>query len=456
MIELKLPELGENIETAEVIRLLVSEGDVIKADQNVMELESEKAAFPLPSTHAGKVTKIRVKEGEAVSVGQALLDIEESHEGEARHSMDKPAAPEREKGAGAEVGDGKRESREDKEKPAIERGTAIAKPVRIEPANKRALSKEPPAEQEAAGDRQRQELEKSTPAAGPATRRLARELGVNLDDVHGSEAGGRITRDDVKAYVRQRILAAEGGSEVPSLPDFSRWGKVTRQRLNRIGRTAAERLSFAWRTIPHVTQHELADITDLEAARVRFNESLRDGKTKVTVTVLAIQAAVIALRAFPQFNSSFDASTGELIIKEFYHIGVAVDTEQGLLVPVLRDANQKSTVELATELAELAEKARSRSLTPEQMQGGTFTITNLGGIGGTAFTPIINYPEVAILGISRARWERTLREGKMRRRLLVPLSLSYDHRVINGADGVRFIRKVAELLAEPFRLLVES
>jgi pyruvate dehydrogenase E2 component (dihydrolipoamide acetyltransferase) len=489
MIELKLPELGENIESAEVIRLLVSEGDVIKADQNVLELESEKAAFPLPTTHAGKVTKIRVKEGEAVTVGQALLDIEEAESAEAQPSEEEQRPAAREAKSEAQLGDGKKEAPTGKEKLGGKRGSAKVRPAKAEAAKekeppyaepekreeaeeeasqpeeevgeqedrkKENRPKEPSPKKEAAPERARHEVESRLPAAaGPATRRLARELGVDIHDIIGSEPGGRITREDVKAYVRQRLGAAPRGLEVPPLPDFGRWGTVKRQRLNRLNRTAAERLSLAWRAIPHVTQHELADITDLEAARVQYNQNLVEGKPKITVTVLAIQAAVSALRTFPQFNSSFDPTAGELIVKEYYHIGVAVDTEQGLLVPVLRDADRKRTVELAAELAELAQKARDRALAPEEMQGGTFTITNLGGIGGTAFTPIINYPEVAILGISRSRWEEVPRDGTEARRLLLPLSLSYDHRVINGADGARFVLRIAQLLSSAFELLVE-
>jgi pyruvate dehydrogenase E2 component (dihydrolipoamide acetyltransferase) len=288
-------------------------------------------------------------------------------------------------------------------------------------------------------------------SAGPATRRLARELGVDLGDVHGSERGGRITRDDVKAFVKHRLQRpAEREGRAPPLPDFSRFGPVRRQGLNKVARTAAERLSLAWRTIPHVTQHDTADVTDLEAGRRRFNDEHRDKAPKITMTALAIRAAVAALKAFPRFNSSLDAGAGELIVKDYIHIGIAVDTEAGLLVPVLRDADKKTLVQVATELTALAAKARDRSLTLADFEGGTFTITNLGGIGGTFFSPIINYPEVAILGIGQADMQEPTK------RLRLPLSLSYDHRVINGADGARFIRAIATMLADPFRLLAAT
>lgn len=237
-----------------------------------------------------------------------------------------------------------------------------------------------------------------------------------------------------------------------SLPDFSQWGPVEPRELNKIARTSAERLSHAWRTIPHVTQHDTADITDLEAGRRRQSDS----GPKITMTVLALKAAVIALREFPQFNSSLDQAAGRLVLKGYYHIGVAVDTEHGLLVPVIRDADRKTIVQLASELAEAAELARQRKLSPDQMKGGTFTITNLGGIGGTTFTPIINPPEVAILGMCRATRQAVVRDEAVAIRLILPLSLSYDHRVINGADGARFLRRVAELLSDPFLLLSEA
>jgi pyruvate dehydrogenase E2 component (dihydrolipoamide acetyltransferase) len=325
--------------------------------------------------------------------------------------------------------------------------------------SKKVAAKAPPIEQDDGRDGHRKDGETKTPVpAAPATRRLARELGVDLHDIAGSEVGGRITREDVKSYARSRLSETpSGASTSPALPNFEKWGAVKRQRLNRIARTGAERLSIAWRLIPHVTQHELADITELEAARQEYNKSLPEGTPKITVTALAIRAAVIALKAYPHFNSSFDAPAQELILKQYFHIGIAVDTEHGLLVPVLRDADRKTVVQIAHDLAELAKKARERSLGLDAMEGGTFTITNLGGIGGTAFTPIINYPEVAILGISKARWECVPRDnGETSRRLLMPLSLSYDHRVINGADGARFVGKLANLLSVSFRLLAES
>jgi pyruvate dehydrogenase E2 component (dihydrolipoamide acetyltransferase) len=282
---------------------------------------------------------------------------------------------------------------------------------------------------------------------------LARELGVDLSRVTGSARGGRITQDDVKAFVRQVASAPTSrgpSAKALSLPDFERWGPIERQPLDPTRRRTAEQVSLAWSLVPHVTQHDQADITDLEA----FRREQDVNGPKLTVTAFAIKAAASALKQFPQFNCSIDQAAGQLILKRYYHVGVAVDTERGLLVPVLRNVDQKSVRELAQELADLAERARQKKLPVEQMRGGTFTITNLGGIGGTGFSPIVNYPEVAILGLSRARLQPVVRNNEIVPRLVLPLSLSYDHRVIDGADAARFARRIAEMLENPLQILL--
>jgi pyruvate dehydrogenase E2 component (dihydrolipoamide acetyltransferase) len=281
--------------------------------------------------------------------------------------------------------------------------------------------------------------------------------------VTGSGPGGRITTDDVQSHVRQVLQgvktvtgnARAGSIPAPALPDFTQFGPVERKAMNRIAKTSAANLSYAWQTIPHVTQNDLADVTELEAGRKRHTQNQKSG-AKITMTVLAIKAVVAALKQYPNFNSSLDSNTEEIILKQFYHIGVAVDTEYGLVVPVIRDANHKSILEIAAELDGLASKARERKLSPSDFQGGTFTITNLGGIGGTTFSPIVNWPEVAILGMSRAKQQLIVMDGEPKVRLMLPLSLSYDHRVVNGADAARFITKVSGLLADPSQLLIES
>jgi pyruvate dehydrogenase E2 component (dihydrolipoamide acetyltransferase) len=442
--EFKLPELGENVHEAEVIRLLVAEGDEVKADRNVMEVESDKASMPLPCTVAGKVAKVHVKEGDTIKVGQTLLTIEEK-EG-AAPSQEEKATPGRTTGAtGERTKKGQAEAK--KERPAKKKAAPAGQgDGKAEGGAEKAPAPKP---------RPKQERREPVPA-GPAARRLAREMEVELEQVEGTGPHGLITQDDVRRSAAGPQHPV--GEEAPPLPDFARWGPVERRQLNSIGRATAERVSAAWRLIPHVAQHEWAEITELEEARRGHERERKEEEPKVTLTVLVLRAAVAALKAFPQFNSSFDPSTNELIVKQYYHVGVAVDTERGLLVPVVRDADRRSTAELAAELAALAEKARKRSLSRDEMEGGTFTVTNLGGIAGSSFAPIINYPEVAILGVGRARWQSVprSREDHGENRLLLPLSLSYDHRVINGADGARFIAKVAELLSGPFELLSET
>jgi len=294
-------------------------------------------------------------------------------------------------------------------------------------------------------------------------RRMARELGIDIGDVPGSGPGGRISIDDVTAHARQVMSGAgqPAGGAVPAvaLPDFTRWGEIDRQPMRAVRRKTAEHLSAAWATIPHVTQHDLADITQLEELRKKYAKQAEAAGGNLTVTAIAVKVVASALRVFPQFNTSIDLANETIIFKKYVHIGVAVDTDRGLLVPVIRHADTKNILQLATELAQLSEKARNRKLSLDEMQGGCFSISNLGGIGGTSFTPIVNAPEVAILGISRARMEPVYRgpeNGEFSARLMLPLSLSYDHRAIDGADGARFLRWVAEAFEQPFLLALQG
>jgi pyruvate dehydrogenase E2 component (dihydrolipoamide acetyltransferase) len=300
--------------------------------------------------------------------------------------------------------------------------------------------------------------------AAPSVRQLAREIGVDINQVQGSGAGGRISVEDVKRHARDlhRRLAkqpARGAWPTITLPDFTRWGAVERQPMSNVRRATAERMTQSWATIPHVTQFDKADITDVEELRQYYDA--RRAQTvggKLTITAVVLKVVAAALKRFPQFNASIDMTTYEVIHKTYYHIGVAVDTDRGLLVPVIRNVDQKNMLELSVELTQLAERARSRKITLEDMQGGTFTITNLGGLGGTNFTPIINAPEVAILGLARSRMEPVYNDstGQFTPRLMLPLALSYDHRLIDGADGVRFLRWVVEALQQPFLLALEG
>jgi pyruvate dehydrogenase E2 component (dihydrolipoamide acetyltransferase) len=293
--------------------------------------------------------------------------------------------------------------------------------------------------------------------AAPSVRRLAREIGVDINAVAGSGPGGRISPEDVKSFARQRLTGTDGTPRpsqpvAVTLPDFTAWGEVERQPMSGIRRKTAEHMAYAWATIPHVTQYAKADITELEDLRQRFAVKAAEAGGKLTITAIMLKVVVAALKHFPQFNASLDLGREEVVYKKYYHIGVAVDTDRGLLVPVIRDVERKSLLELAVELSQVADRARQKKMTLEEMQGGTFTVTNLGGIGGTFFSPIINAPEVAILGVARSTIEAVYSDGQFQPRLMLPLALSYDHRLIDGADGARFIHWVAETLQQPFRI----
>jgi pyruvate dehydrogenase E2 component (dihydrolipoamide acetyltransferase) len=441
-IEFKLPEVSDGVKTVDIAEIKVKPGDVITAGQAVMDLETEKAVVELECPHAGTVAKVLVSAGQTVPIGTPLLSIE----------------------AGATASEAPPKSAPTKT-PAAETHAKAAASAKPSPSAAQPTEAQPPTPQpaKAAPAAQESKTDDRPPApAGPATRRLARDLGVDLHQVTGSGPGGRITQEDVQNYVKNilegRTSAPGVGGVIatPALPDFSQFGSVERKPQNKLGKVAAANLSVAWQTIPHVTQHDLIDITELDAARKRFSEELGKNKPKVTMTAIVMKALVPVLKAFPHVNASYDAAKGEIIYKQYYHVGCAVDTPHGLLVPVVRDVDQKSIVQVAGELMELAERARDRKLDTKEMQGASFTVTNLGGIGGTAFTPIVNWPEVAILGLSRSRTELKLHGGAVVERLMLPLSLSYDHRVINGADGARFVAKLGSMLNDFFALLAEA
>ncbi|MBZ5556737.1 MAG: 2-oxo acid dehydrogenase subunit E2 [Acidobacteriia bacterium] len=430
-----LPELGENIAAGDVLRILVKPGDMLAKDQPVLELETDKATIEVPSSVAGQVKEIKVKAGDKVKVGQAILSLEDGG--------------------------------------LVPPPPAAAKVQRAEPPKAAAPppAPEPVARQDKVVDISRGARAAAEPAvssefppapAAPSVRRMARELGVDINQVPGTEAGGRISVEDVKAHAK-RLLAGVSrgvGGAAPvsavALPDFSRWGDIERQPMRAVRRKTAEHLSAAWAAIPHVTQGDLADITALDELRRKYTKQVEAAGGNLTVTAIATKVVAAALRVFPQFNASIDFGADEIILKKYVNIGIAVDTDRGLLVPVIRDADRKNIVQLSVELSQLSEKARTRKISLEEMQGGCFSISNLGGIGGTYFTPIVNAPEVAILGISRARMEPVFRDGAFVPRLMLPLALSYDHRVIDGADGIRFLRWVVQALEEPFVLALQG
>lgn len=424
--EVFLPELGENLQGGDVLDIKVKPGDQVTAGQTLLEVEAEKSTVEVPAPIAGRIARLLVEKGQSIKVGQALLQID---------GADGNAPPATKEAPATKLS---RESTERANKHGLD-------PIEAAPSTKPQPVRPVP-------DALAQTSKGSTVAAGPATRRLARELGVDLSRVRGTAQGGRVTQEDVKAHVRDSAPAAitRGSALTPALPDFARWGAIERQPMDGVRRKTAEHMSVAWSQIPHVTHHDLADITDLDRLRKQH-----EGKgPKLTVTAFALKAAAVALREFPQFNASVDMAGGQLVFKHYYSIGVAVDTDRGLLVPVIRDVDRKSIKVLAQELAEAAERAREKKVSMEDMRGGTFTITNLGGIGGTSFSPIVNWPEVAILGLSRGRPQPVIRDGQVVPRLLLPLSLSYDHRVIDGAAAARFTRRLADLLENPLLMLL--
>jgi pyruvate dehydrogenase E2 component (dihydrolipoamide acetyltransferase) len=448
--EFKLPELGENISDGDLVRLMISPGAKVSEGQPVMELETDKAVVEVPSSISGVVKEIRVKQGEKIKVGQVIFTLE----GAAAPPTDRPKHVPVEHVSG-------------------QHGARLAFQAAIHAEGKteeQALPPDQPQSRPSTFDMPMQlgkvagtEHREPVPAA-PHVRRLAREIGVDIHDVKGTGPGGRISEDDVKAYSKSLLASAAAAAQAPcgvqfaqpELPDFTKWGKVERVSIRGVRRKTAEHLWQAWTTIPHVTQNDKADITELEQLRARFAPKAQEAGGKMTVTAIALKVCSSALKIFPQFNASIDMAKEEIVYKQYINIGVAVDTDRGLLVPVIRDVDKKNIVELATELTQASKKAREKKLTLAEMEGGTFTITNLGGIGGTGFSPIVNYPEVAILGLSRSSMEPMWLNGKFEPRLVLPLSLSYDHRLIDGADAARFLRWIAEAFEQPFLLSVQG
>jgi pyruvate dehydrogenase E2 component (dihydrolipoamide acetyltransferase) len=436
-----LPELGENITGGDVVRVLVSPGDTISNEQPVLELETDKATIEVPSTVSGKVTAVNIKQGDRVKVGQVVLTVDAAA---ASASPEEKAPPKAAKGKESPARDEPPAQQEEEPAPAeIAPKPRRGEVVEISRAARSAPAPQPmpQVEQQPAGP---------AAAAAPSVRRLARELGVDVRRVTGTGPEGRIRLDDVHTFVRGALAGGVTAAPDVPMPDFSRWGEVERKPMSNIRRKTAEHLSHAWTVIPHVTQHDKADITQLEALRKQYGPQAEKAGGKLTMTAIALKIAEGALRRFPQFNSSIDVARNEMIFRKSIHIGVAVDTERGLLVPVIRDVDRKGLTTLAVELTKASDKARAGKLMPDEMQGGGFTITNLGGIGGTSFTPVVNWPEVAILGISRGAQEPRWNGQQFEPRLMLPLSLSYDHRAIDGADAARFLRWVAEAFEEPF------
>lgn len=436
-----LPELGENVESGTVTGILISAGDHVEKEQGVIELETEKAVVEVPCDVSGTVEEILISEDEEVKVGQAILKL--SDEGDGGESAEEGGVTEAE------------QREEPSEEPAKEE---------TEPAGKRASSAETtkdvapegtPSSEEAQAPAAQPRTGDPAPAA-PSVRRFAREIGVDIDQVEGSGPNGRISVDDVKAHSKKQKTAGASvaGITMPPLPDFEKWGSVRREAMSKVRTATAEHVSRAWQTMPHVTQFDKADVTRLEAIRSTYGKEAEAAGGKLSMTALLLKIAAGALKAHPQVNASLDWEKREIVYKEYVHIGVAVDTDRGLLVPVVRDVDKKGLVELAVELVDIVKRARDGKLDLDDMKGGTFSVTNLGVIGGTSFTPIVNWPQAAILGVARAQTEAVWREGAFQPRPILPLALSYDHRLIDGADGARFLRWIAEAIEDPAKLLL--
>lgn len=509
--EFTLPELGENVTAGDVIRVLVKQGDAIQKDQPVLELETDKATIEVPSSVSGTVSAISVKAGDKVKVGQTILTVDDGAaqaQGAAK-AEGKPAAAPIPDAPAAAAQPAASETEWDEPAPAAGQPRAEAEPAAAKaettrPAEPTPTATAPKPEKRPANIldmRPARPLQPAEPAApetaaappvpaAPSVRRLARELGVDIARVPGTGPGGRIAPEDIKAFVRSGPpkppppagTAPSTGLGAGQPTAFEKWGEIERKPMSGVRRKTAEHLSIAWQA-PHVTQHDRADVTALEDLRRKYAPRVEKAGGKLTVTAIAAKIAAEALRRFPQFNTALDLAAEAIVYRKYVHIGIAVDTERGLLVPVIRDADRKTITEISAEVSRLSEKARARKLTIEEMEGGSFTITNLGGIGGTAFTPIINAPEVAILGLSRSSiepvWrarptrggpgERGAAPGESERslaslepdgefefapRLILPLSLSYDHRAIDGADAARFLRWIVEAMENPLTIFL--
>mgnify|MGYP006280611183 CR=1 FL=1 len=470
--EVKLPEISENIDTAEVLSISVSQGDMVEEEQTIAEMETEKAVFEVPSPVKGKITEILIEKGQEVQVGDVIakVDTEEggdeeekakgTTEEEEKEEAEETEIEEGEK-EGQEEGKGKekeeekaKEPKEEKEPQEIaERQKGKPKEAKEEEKDKKEPEETEPEtetpEEEKAETEPAPSKEKPVPAA-PSVRALARDLGVDIRDIPGSGPGGRISEEDVKAYTKEQVTR---GPQMPmqQLPDFTQWGDVTREPMTKVRKITADNVAASWISIPQVTQFDQADVTEIENFRKKYAKTVESQGGKLTVTSILLTIMARALKVFPRFNASLDMQNKEIIYKSYINIGVAVDSERGLLVPVIKNVDQKDLTELSVELTDKAERTRNKKIKPDEMEGGNITISNLGGISGTYFTPIIYAPQVAILGVARSSYQPVATEDGVDTRLILPLTLTYDHRIIDGADGARFLKWIKQVLEDPFR-----
>jgi pyruvate dehydrogenase E2 component (dihydrolipoamide acetyltransferase) len=464
--EMVLPELGENIESGIVATILIKVGDQINVEEPVIEIETDKAVVEVPSDVSGLVTAIFVKEGEEIRIGQKMVSIDTDSPGIKSEETREDKESKEDEESSSEVLTGEPAFSGQPGFPAQPGSSsqtglildpkppAVSMPVRNGNGNSEMPGSQSP-------------FETVAPAA-PSVRRFAREIGLKIDDIPGSGPGGRISIEDVKVFSRsyhstrsdpksgKNSLEIRAGVRTEPLPDFTKWGTVERVSMSMVRRKTASHLGYAWATIPQVTQFGQADITDLENFRKEHATTDLPMGVKLTMTSILMKIIAGAMKVFPHFNASIDMEKNEIIYKRYFHIGVAVDTKRGLLVPVIRDVDRMNLIDISIELNRLAQMARDKKLSLADMHGGNFTISNLGGICGTAFTPIVNPPEVAILGVSRSQLQPRYIKGQLEPRLMLPLSLSYDHRLIDGADGARFLKWICQAIAQPLLLALEG
>jgi pyruvate dehydrogenase E2 component (dihydrolipoamide acetyltransferase) len=490
--DITIPEISENVTSGTVVEVLVKAGETVDIEDPVIEFETDKAVVEIPSPYKGRITEVLAQVGDEMNVGDTVAKIETEAESAAEEAQPKEKGeqkePEREweekepekkedskdeSAAAEEVAEAekkaskeadKEEAAQPEEKEAAKGKEAEKKPPRGKAAAPKTPEKAVEGRKEdktrkAEGERLRDEAQQRGPApASPSVRRFARELGVDIHAVRAAGPGERISEGDVKAHVKKALeedRGAEPGTpsgEQPALPDFSRWGEIETRELTGVRRLTAGSMAVAWRTVAHVTQFERADITSAREFIRQNAEPVAEQGGKLTLTAVLMKICAAALNRFPRFNASIDPANNRLILKKYIHIGLAVDTERGLLVPVVRNADRKSITELAVEIVDLAKRARNKKVTPDEMEGGTFTISNQGGIGGTDFTPVVYWPQAAILGVSRAAVEPRYTNGEFRPREILPLALSYDHRILDGADAARFMRWIRDSLEHPLTL----
>jgi len=446
--EIKIPAIAENVETGLIAGILVSKGDKVSKEQPVVEIETDKATTDIPSPFEGVVEEIKVSEGDEVEVDQVIMIIEtesEEQDDDSDSERDKDEEEEKSSSSKEKQSDETEENKQDKKEEEDENSSK---------AQGDADEEKDEQEESQQKEESKDDSDGSIPAS-PSVRRLAREKDVNLNKLEGSGPGGRITKEDVeKASAKSDNDQPDKTEKKKSASnEFAKWGMISVEPMSTIRKLTGKNVQQAWQTIPHVTHFDEADITGLENFRKENQDKMAKEGDKVTITALLIKVAGLALQRFRRFNASLDADNDSIIYKHYYHIGIAVDTPDGLVVPVVRDVNRKSLPGLSEEMNDLAERARNKKLSTDEMQGGCFTISNLGGIGGVGFTPIVYAPQVAILGVSRSKYQAVPVDDGFEKRLILPLSLSYDHRVIDGADAARFLRWICEAIENPYNLL---